>query len=160
MMRDAERNGKPRSGNEDEPFIRGLRKLRQKYEGRAITTLDVLHVFEDELPQPLWYEGKKSLDWFYDGWVNGTAIPSFELSGTKYSDMAGSTLVSGTIRQNSATPDLVTPVPIYASLAPGKTVLLGRVFVEGPERTFRLSAPAGTRKVVLDPNGTVLSRKR
>ena len=159
MMRDAEPPAKSAASNQDEPFIRGLRNLRQKYEGKPITTLDVLHAFEDELPQPLWYEGKKSLDWFYEGWVNGTAIPSFQLSGMKYTDKAGSTIVSGTIRQNSAAPELVTSVPIYASFGPAKTVLLGRVFVEGTESTFRLQAPAGTRKVVLDPNATVLSRK-
>jgi hypothetical protein len=36
-------------------------------------------------------------------------------------------------------------------------VLLGRVFADGEETSFHLPAPAGTHKIVLDPNETVLT---
>jgi hypothetical protein len=50
----------------------------------------------------------------------------------------------------------VTSVPIYA-VSSGKTpVLLGRVFADGAETSFHLSAPSGTRKLVLDPYETIL----
>ena len=85
MMRDAETTASksktkhPRapSALEDEPFVRALRKLRQKFESKTITTADLLSVFETELRPGLWHEGKKSLDWFFEGWVNGTAVPHF-----------------------------------------------------------------------------------
>ena len=162
MMGDAERKtgaGPVASGGQpqEEPFMRALRKLREEYQGKSITTRDLMRAFEQELPPSLWYEGRKSLDWFYQGWVNGTAIPRFDLQGVKYADRTGSTLVTGTILQKSAPQDLVTSVPLYAAL-PGRSVLLGRVFADGPETQFRFSAPAGTRKVVLDPNQTVLAR--
>ncbi|HEX7893512.1 MAG TPA: hypothetical protein VF447_04915, partial [Terriglobales bacterium] len=66
-------------------------------------------------------------------------------------------LVSGTIVQNDAPDELVTSVPIFAVIA-GKDVYLGRVFAEGRETPFHIAAPAGTRKIVLDPEGTILSR--
>jgi len=70
----------------------------------------------------------------------------------------GSTLsVTGTIVQSDAPADLVTSVPVYASLAGKQLVLLGRVFADGSESTFRLSAPPGTRKIVLDPYETILT---
>ena len=47
--------------------------------GKAISTRELLQVFEEELPPSLRYEGKQSLDWFYEGWVNGTALPHLEL---------------------------------------------------------------------------------
>jgi hypothetical protein len=37
-------------------------------------------------------------------------------------------------------------------------VLLGQVFADGPETSFHFTAPAGTRKIVLDPNRTLLTR--
>jgi hypothetical protein len=80
-----------------------------------------------------------------------------ELHGVKYSDQANSTLATGTIKQKDAPDTLVTSVPLYASLG-GKNVLLGRVFADGPETQFRLAAPRGTRKILLDPYQTVLSR--
>jgi hypothetical protein len=66
-------------------------------------------------------------------------------------------VVSGVILQKDAPEDLVTSVPIYA-VVPGKApVLVGRVFADGPESSFRLSAPVGTHKLLLDPNETILT---
>jgi hypothetical protein len=165
MMRDAERTsgdrarGDGNAGQPDEPFVRVLRRIRERYEGKPITTQELLQAFEQELPPSLWYERHKSLDWFYEGWVNGTAIPRFELHGVKYSDKPGSTTISGVILQKDAPASLVTPVPLYASVA-GKMTLLGRVFADGAETPFHLTAPSGVRKVVLDPEQTLLARPR
>jgi len=52
---------------------------------------------------------------------------------------------------------LVTSIPLYAVVAGKAPVLLARVFAEGAETSFRVSAPAGTRKLLLDPQGTILS---
>jgi hypothetical protein len=159
MMRDAEvkRGGRAGSSPADDLFSRALVKLRQRYQGDAITTHDLLRVFEEDLPPSLWYEGKKSLDWFYQSWINGTSIPRLELESVKYSDKSGTTMVTGTIRQKDAPNNLVTSVPLYGVLG-GKGVLLGRVFADGPESSFHLAAPLGTRKVVVDPQQTILAR--
>jgi hypothetical protein len=165
MMRDADRTsctracGDGNAGQPDERFVRVLRQIRERYEGKPITTQELLHAFEKELPPSLWYEQHKSLDWFYEGWLNGTAIPRFELHGVKYSDKPGSTTVSGVILQKDAPESLVTSVPLYASVA-GKMVLLGRVFADGAETPFHLTTPPGARKVVLDPEQTLLARPR
>ena len=165
MMRDAERTGTAgahgdnRTGQPDEPFVRALRRIRERYQGKPIATRELLQAFEEDLPRSLWYEHHKSLDWFYEGWVNGTAIPRFELHAVKFSDKTGSTTVSGVILQKDAPDNLVTSVPLYASVA-GRMVLLGRVFADGPETPFHLTAPANARKVVLDPDQTVLARSR
>ncbi len=143
----------------DEPFVRGLRRARERFQGKPMTTRDLVQVFEEDLPHSLWYEGQKSLEWFYQGWINGSAVPRFELKNLKYADKSGSTSVSGSILQLEAPPDLVTPIPLYASQG-GRNVLLGQIFADGPETSFRISAPAGTRKVLIDPNHTLLSRNR
>jgi aminopeptidase N len=158
MLRDAERTSGTRVGD-DEPFIRVLRRIRERYQGKPITTRELLQAFEEELPPSLWYEHHKSLNWFYEGWVNGTAIPRFELHAVKYSDKPGATTISGVILQKDAPDNLVTSIPLYASVA-GKMVLLGRVFADGPETAFHVSASPGARKVVLDPDQTLLARSR
>jgi hypothetical protein len=165
MLRTMMRDGERRSGTvyskklEDEPFLRALRKLRTQYEGKAVNTAQVMAVFESELPPSLRYEGRKSLDWFYQSWVNGTAVPGFELRGLKFTDKAGGTIVTGTIVQEHVPDSLVTAVPLYASVG-GKNVFLGHVFAEGKETAFRLTTPAGVRKILLDPEQTLLARSR
>jgi hypothetical protein len=162
MLRDAERNRVGHAANlsdvqADAPFLRALSKARERFQERAINTREFLQVFEDELPPSLRYEERKSLDWFYEGWVNGTALPHLELKSVKYAAKAGGSAVSGTMVQKDAPQELVTVVPVYAVFA-GKSVLLGQVFADGPETSFHFSAPAGTRKIVLDPYQTLLTR--
>jgi hypothetical protein len=66
-------------------------------------------------------------------------------------------MVSGTILQKNASEDLVTSVPIYAVVSGSASVFIGRVFADGTESSFHLSAPAGTRKLLLDPKQTILT---
>jgi Peptidase family M1 domain len=161
MVDTASKDSAQKPGAADEPdlFVAVLLKLREQYEGKRLTTRDMIHAFEEALPRSLWYEGHRSLDWFYDGWVNGTAVPKFELSSIKITGAGSARRVAGVIRQEDAPDDLVTSIPVYA-VVEGKNSLLGRVFADGPETRFDLRAPAGTRKVVLDPYETVLRRER
>jgi hypothetical protein len=158
MLNDAamqEHPGKNFSGA-DEPFVRALRRLRERYEGKAITTKELLDVFAEDLPSSLRYEGKSSLDWFLDGWINGTSLPKLELKSVKFTPKGNGLIVSGTILQTESDPNLITSVPVYA-VSVGKSVFLGRVFADGEESTFHVSAPAGTHKIAIDPNESVLT---
>jgi hypothetical protein len=141
----------------DEPFMRGLRKVRERYAGQAISTRQLLDVFAEDIPPSLRYEGKKSLDWFLDGWINGTALPKLELKSVRFTPRGKGSVVSGTILQKQAPEDLVTSVPVYEVITGRQPVLLGRVFADGEESSFRLPAPAGAHKIVLDPYDTILT---
>jgi hypothetical protein len=141
----------------EEPFVRSLRKVRERYAGRAISTRELLDVFAEDLPPSLRYESKASLDWFLEGWVNGTSLPKLELQGVKFAAKANAMVVTGVIRQKDAPESLVTSVPVYAVVAGKAPVLVGRVFADGSETSFHISVPAGTHKLLLDPNGTILT---
>ena len=159
MLKDGaeQEKGHKATGDVDEPFVRALRKVRERYAGRPVTTRQLLDVFAEDLPPALRYEGKKSLDWFLDGWINGTSLPKLALKGVGFTPKGTGSIVSGTILQKDAPPELVTSVPVYAVVGAKQMVLLGRVFVDGDESTFHLTAPAGAHKIVLDPYGTVLT---
>jgi hypothetical protein len=162
MLLDAEakesRPGRLKSDGE-EPFVRVLRKVQERYAGKEISTPDLFAVFEESLPRSLWYEGRRSLDWFVHGWVEGVALPHLSLQNVKYVPKADGIVVTGTIVQKESPEDLVTAVPVYAVIG-GKPVLLGTVFADGPETVLHLSAPAGTKKVVLDADQTLLTRPK
>lgn len=159
MLNDAERLQSKKSAGTpgEELFVRALRNIREKYQGKSITTAELLQAFAEELPPSLRYENKQSLNWFLDGWINGTALPQLALKSVKFMAKGNAVSVSGSILQKEAPNDLVTSVPVYAVGSGKQPVLLGRVFADGEETTFHLSAPAGTHKLVLDPYGTVLS---
>ncbi len=143
--------------NSEEPFFRALRKVRERYAGKSIGTEQLVQVFEEELPRPLWYENHRKLDWFLEGWIEGTAIPELEAREIRITDKAGVTTVTGVIVQKDAPDDLVTAVPLYATTASAALVFLGQVLADGPETPFRLTAPSDVRKIVLDPQQTILT---
>jgi hypothetical protein len=149
--------GKHSRNNAEEPFVLALRKLRQRFEGKAVSSSELLEIFAEDLPPSLRYEGKASLDWFLQGWINGTALPKLQLESVKFTPRGNATMVSGTILQKNASEDLVTSVPIYAVVSGTASVFIGRVFADGTESSFHLSAPAGTRKLLLDPKQTILT---
>lgn len=162
MMQDAEDAERKdlRRRTAEEPFVRSLRKVRERYAGKVISTHELLDVFAEDLPPSLRYEGKASLDWFLEGWVNGTSLPRLELQGVKFAAKANATIVTGIIRQNDAPENLVTSVPLYAVVSGKPPVLIGRVFADGAETSFRLSAPLGAHQLLLDPNGTILTNPK
>jgi hypothetical protein len=166
MLRDTEtgsrsRKGRPgRAVNSEEPFFRGLRKIRERYSGKKLSTEELLQVFEEELPRPLWYENRHKLDWFLEGWIEGTAIPELEAREIRFAEKAGVTTVSGVIVQKDAPDDLVTAVPVYAETTGNTLIFLGELLADGRETTFHLTAPSEAHKIVLDPQQTVLSNPK
>jgi hypothetical protein len=156
MLRDATRTSSNPNGD-DTVFLALLRNLVTHYRAKEITNADFEQAVEDVLPKSLWFENRKSLDWFFDGWINGTAFPQLELSGVKFARHAAGSSASGVIHQESAPFDLVTSVPVYG-VEGEKQIYLGRVFAEGADTRFTLPAPAGVQQLVLDPYHTVLTQ--
>ena len=162
MLRDSEaathsRKARNSPANPDEPFFRALRKAREKFAGKSITTEELVQVFEEDLPRPLWYENRRNLNWFLEGWINGTAIPELEAHDIHITEKSGVTTVTGVIVQKDVPDDLVTAIPVYATTAGSSQVFLGQVLADGAETTFKLTAPADTRKILLDPKQTILT---
>ena len=159
MLRDAEAAHQSRKGaaHPEEPFFRVLRRVRERYAGKSLSTQELIQVFEEELPRSLWFENRRSLDWFLDGWINGTSMPRLETRDVRFTPKERGVSIAGVIAQKDAPDDLVTAIPVYGVTAANSAVFLGQVLADGPETSFHLNAPAGTRKIVLDPRQTVLS---
>lgn len=159
MLRDSQNVSRSRNGpaQAEEPFFRGLRRVRERYAGKTMNTQQLIQIFEEELPRPLWFENRRSLDWFVDGWINGTAMPRLEAHDVRISAKQNGVLVTGTLVQKDTPDDLVTAVPVYGVTAGSASVLLGTVLADGEETSFRLNGPVGVRKIVLDPKQTILT---
>jgi len=147
------------SGGGDELFFQVLRSLHEQHTASRLSTAEVQRAFEKALPKSLFYENRQSLDWFFSNWVNGTAIPKLEATDVRVVHKSSGSVVTGKLMQTETPEDFVTSVPIYgASATPAEPVFLGRVFADGRETEFRLEAPAGVTRVLVDPYETVLRR--
>jgi len=159
MLRTMLQDSVPKTGGRsDDLFLKALHTLRERYAFKEADTADLQKVFEEYLPPSLRFEEGRSMDWFFNGWVNGTAIPSLKLTEVKISGRGEQTFANFSIEQSDAPDDLVTSVPLYAVTADNRRVFAGRVFADGNETKGRLRVPAGTRRLLLDPMNSVLRR--
>ena len=145
-------------GQDDALFFSALKELLAQSPNHKISTHDLQLAFEKVLPPSLRYEGKRDLDWFFDSWVNGTSVPQFTLDRVRVSAVGTKVTVHGVVRQSHAARQMVTAVPIYAVDREGRAKFLNFVFADDVETSFALTAPAGTRRILLDPEGTLLRR--
>ena len=158
MLREFFRDGsRAKDGDSDDLFFSVLRNLQRDYAGKQISTSQMQRAFEGALPKSLYYEGKQNLDWFFDGWVNGTAMPRYQLSNLRFDRRGTATRVSAKILQQDAPDELVTAVPIYAETAKGDLHFVARVFADGGETQVSLTVPPRTKRLMLDPYGTILT---
>ena len=95
------------------------------------------------------------MEWFFDEWVRGTGIPHYRVEFTAHRDETGF-VVRGKLLQTGVPRSFLAPVPLYATGGPGGRSFLGTVIAAGPETSFRFHATAPPRKILIDPQMTLL----
>ncbi|HEU5414504.1 MAG TPA: M1 family aminopeptidase [Candidatus Angelobacter sp.] len=147
------------SGSKDDRlFFSALKSLLAQSPNHKISTHDLELAFEKVMPASLAYEGQHNLDWFFDSWVNGTAVPHFTLENVRITPAGAKVRIRCVVRETHAANHMVTAVPVYAVNGQGHASFLAFVFVDDPSTSFSLTAPAGTKNLLLDPANTVLRR--
>jgi hypothetical protein len=145
----------PGAKNPDERFTAFLQALSSKYAYRALSTEDLQMELESVMTRSMDLEGGRSMEWFFDEWVRGTGIPRYHVEFSARSSEKGF-LVRGTLTQTGVPRSFIAPVPIYARTEAGRMVLLGTVVAEGTKTTFHFLTPAMPRKLLIDPEMTLL----
>ncbi|HEY6945150.1 MAG TPA: M1 family aminopeptidase [Candidatus Acidoferrum sp.] len=145
----------PGSKQPDTRFTALLQKLATKYAYRALSTDDFQHEVESVMTPGMDLEGGRSMDWFFDEWVRGTGIPHYRVEFTAHRDEAGYT-VRGKLFQTGVPRSFLASVPIYATGGAGGRSFLGHVVAAGPETSFSFHTSGLPRKILIDPQMTLL----
>ena len=150
----------------DALFFTALHNLQDHGRGKTISVRDLQAAVQAVLPKSLYYEDDHALDWFFKGWVEGTALPSYSLENVKINASKASSsqktpgkwTATFNLKQGNAPEQLITCVPIYAANASGTLVYVARVYADGPESEITVPVPPDTKRLVVDPYHTVLTR--
>ena len=129
--------------DKDPVFGRFLEDIVMQARGKSISTYDVMSIAEKH--------AGKSLDWFFEAWVFGTGVPSYEVSH-KVEPSADGFVVSGNITQSGVPDVFEIPVPVYADDS-----LLGMVTVSNLGGEFRFVVPYKPQQILIDPKDTLLT---
>ena len=145
----------PASKKPDEKFIGLLHALLESSRYRELTTEELQKAVERVMTPDMAVEGGHSMDWFFDQYVKSTGVPEYEVEFS-VKPAAKSFRVQGKLTQNNVPDDFVLRVPIYSQGQTGKPVLLGNVVTTGGETTFHFTSAVAPRKLLIDPQMTLL----
>lgn len=144
----------------DEVFVKTLRDFVERQSGHPTTTDDFVAALNRNTPESL-RRGVGDWKWFFDQWVHGTAIPTYEWSYQAASkpDADGKYVVQVEVNQSDVPETFRMFVPVEVGFGKDKSGQV-LILVAGPETSAALPLPARPKTVELNPDGAVLARMR
>jgi hypothetical protein len=115
----------------DQNFKEALQDFVKTYSGKAATTEDFKAAMEKHMTQEMDLDGNHRLDWFFNEYVFGTALPTYKIDYTFEKDANGDVIFGFKVTQSGVDDKFRMLVPIYLELADGRTINLGRARLTG-----------------------------
>ena len=97
------------------------------------------------------------MSWFFDEWVQGTAIPSYVFSWHAEPAQGGHYTVRLRVRQEDVPEHFIMPVPLKIGFADPSMYAYVRIKVTGPVTEVTLDLPAEPTRLELNPLESVLA---
>jgi len=132
-----------------------LHTLITRYEYRALSTQDLRREVEAVMTPSMDLEGGHSMEWFFEEWVKGIGVPHYRVEFSAHkTDTAYA--IKGKIFQTNVPPSFIARVPLYAAGPGNRSTSLGSIVAAGPETPFHFTSSSAPRKLVIDPQMTLL----
>ena len=132
----------------EDRFVATMHDFYTSYRGKRATTDDFQKVVERHVGQPM--------DWFFNEWVYGTAVPTYTFSWTTEPDSGGNgRALRMRVRQSDVPDGFSMYVPVLIKFAQGEALV--RIAVRGPTSETRIRLPAEPTEVQLNPLESVLA---
>ncbi|MCU1349478.1 MAG: Aminopeptidase N-like protein [Acidobacteria bacterium] len=147
--------------NPDAPFMAMMTDFAQTYAGKNPSTTDFQHVVEKYLPPSLNLTRNGKIDWFFNQWVYGIAIPKLDSKFTVTDAGGGKYKVSGTMTQSQVPDNFVSLVALYINFDKGAYAKIASVPVVGNQTKpieFELPLPKAPKAVTINNMHDVLAR--
>ncbi len=115
----------------DQNFKNTMHDFTSTFSGKAATTEDFKAMLEKHMTVDMQRIGNGKMDWFFDEYVYGTALPTYKLESTFDKNADGDVVFGFKVTQSGVTDAFRMLVPVYLELANGNVMFLGRVTLVG-----------------------------
>jgi hypothetical protein len=115
----------------DQNFKETMHDFTRTFSGRAATTEDFKDMVEKHMTVDMQRIGGGKMNWFFDEYVYGTALPSYKIDYTFDKNADGDVVFGFKVTQSGVDDKFRMLVPVYLELADGRVASLGRVTVIG-----------------------------
>ncbi len=123
----------------DQRFKETMQDFVNVYRGRSATTEDFKAIVEKHMTQEMDLESNHKVDWFFNEYVYGTQLPSYQMNATFDTGADGDVVMSVKLTQSNVNDSFRMLVPIYLEL-PNGMMFLGRARLTG-NSTFDQKIP-------------------
>ncbi|HUJ33321.1 MAG TPA: M1 family aminopeptidase [Candidatus Acidoferrum sp.] len=115
----------------DQHFKETMQDFVRTYGGHSASTEDFKATLEKHMTPDMNAAGNGKMDWFFNEYVYGTALPTYAFNATFDKNSDGDVVFNYKLTQSGVDDNFVMPVPVYFELANGRTIQLGRIHVKG-----------------------------
>jgi hypothetical protein len=115
----------------DQNFKATMQDFVQTYANRAATTEDFKAILEKHMTPEMDLERNHKMDWFFNEYVYGMALPTYKLDYSFDKNQDGDVVFGLKLSQSNVNENFRMLVPIYLELADGRTINLGRAKITG-----------------------------
>jgi hypothetical protein len=119
----------PQTG--DQNFKDMMHDFVKTYSERAATTEDFKAIVEKHMTPDMQRIGSGKMDWFFDEYVYGTALPTYKLDSSFDKNSEGDVVLSMKLTQSGVDDHFRMLVPLYFEFADGHVRQIGRVTLVG-----------------------------
>lgn len=115
----------------DQRFKDTMHDFVATYSGHAATTEEFKAIVEKHMSPQMDLDGNHRMDWFFNEYVYGTALPSYDFSYSFENGANGDIIMSMKLKQSGVSDRFRMLVPVYLELADGSIIRLGSASPDG-----------------------------
>jgi len=115
----------------DQLFKETMQDFVNTYRGKAASTEDFKRVVEKHMTREMDLDGNQRMDWFFNEYVYGTQLPSYQMSAVFDSGPNGDSVMNLKLNQSGVDNSFRMLVPIYLESEGGRIFFLGRAHMTG-----------------------------
>jgi Peptidase family M1 domain len=130
----------------DQRFKETMRDFVATYNGSAATTEDFKAMVEKHMSPGMDLQGNHKMDWFFNEYVYGTALPSYKFDYSFGNAANGDVTLSFKLTEAGVDKSFAMPVPIYLELANGTIARLGSARIIGDSTVDQTVTLAGLKE--------------
>ncbi|HET7436063.1 MAG TPA: M1 family aminopeptidase [Thermoanaerobaculia bacterium] len=145
----------------DEAFMAMMKDFASTYAGKSATTGDFQAIVEKHATPNLRLTQDGKLNWFFEQWVYGTAVPKITSNLTFTPGSDGKYKVTGTIAQSEVPAGFASIVPIYVHFDKNSSAKIGGAVLIGStskQIDFEIALPKKPQRFAVNSMHDVLSR--
>ncbi|HEV2396683.1 MAG TPA: M1 family aminopeptidase, partial [Candidatus Sulfotelmatobacter sp.] len=144
--------------DDDQAFIDMMHEFVDSHRDRPASTESFKAIAEKHMTKRMDLQGNGHLDWFFNEWVYGTAVPKYHFDYQITPGEAGKFKLHMSVTQSEVDDHFVMLVPVFADFGKGM-VRIGQVGVVGNStRTAEALLPSQPKKVALNYYRDILER--